>query len=95
MGMLYLRLSVRWTMRLLLNRPVKIWLFCAMQILGDWALRPFLQDTIQLVPLGLAMTGMMLRNPLAVSRVLLQVRGCIFQGNERRWQCIRNGVICK
>jgi hypothetical protein len=33
------------------------------------------QDTIQLIPLGLTMFGMMLRNPGAIARVLLQVRG--------------------
>lgn len=44
------------------------------QFLGDRVLRPFLQDTIQLLPLGLTMTGMMLLNPGAIFRVLAQVR---------------------
>ncbi len=33
------------------------------------------QDTIQLVPLSLSMVGMMLANPVTISRVLLQVGG--------------------
>ncbi|GFH25720.1 uncharacterized protein HaLaN_23728, partial [Haematococcus lacustris] len=44
-----------------------------MKVLGDKVLRPFLQDTIQFLPLTLSMTGMMFANPLAISRVLLQV----------------------
>ncbi len=47
--------------------------FAVMNVLGDRVLRPFLQDTIQLLPLAATMTGMMLANPLAISRVLLQV----------------------
>ncbi|GIL61770.1 hypothetical protein Vafri_16159, partial [Volvox africanus] len=47
--------------------------FGVMGVLGDRVLRPFLQDTIQLLPLSLSMVGMMLANPLTVSRVLLQV----------------------
>ncbi|KAG2423187.1 hypothetical protein HXX76_010955 [Chlamydomonas incerta] len=47
--------------------------FGVMGVLGDRVLKPFLQDTIQLVPLSLSMTGMMLSNPVTVSRVLLQV----------------------
>ncbi|KAG2488611.1 hypothetical protein HYH03_012928 [Edaphochlamys debaryana] len=47
--------------------------FGAMKILGDRVSRPFLQDTIQLGPLSASMAGMMLLNPIAVSRVLFQV----------------------
>ncbi|GFR41663.1 hypothetical protein Agub_g2405, partial [Astrephomene gubernaculifera] len=47
--------------------------FGVMGLLGDRVLRPFLQDTIQLLPLSVSMTGMMLANPVTVSRVLLQV----------------------
>ncbi|PNW84115.1 hypothetical protein CHLRE_04g221550v5 [Chlamydomonas reinhardtii] len=47
--------------------------FGVMGVLGDRVLKPFLQDTIQLVPLSLSMTGMMLSNPVTVSRVLMQV----------------------
>ncbi|KAJ9515524.1 hypothetical protein QJQ45_021660 [Haematococcus lacustris] len=47
--------------------------FGVMKVLGDKVLRPFLQDTIQFLPLTLSMTGMMFANPLAISRVLLQV----------------------
>uniref|UniRef100_A0A7R9VAJ3 Lycopene beta-cyclase n=1 Tax=Chlamydomonas euryale TaxID=1486919 RepID=A0A7R9VAJ3_9CHLO len=47
--------------------------FWVMRRLGDWALRPFLQDTIQLVPLGVAMTGMLFRAPVAIARVLVQI----------------------
>jgi len=47
--------------------------FDVMKVLGDRVLRPFLQDTIQLVPLSLSMVGMMAANPVAISRVLLQV----------------------
>ena len=32
------------------------------------------QDTIQLGPLSLTMTGMMLMNPVVISRVFIQVR---------------------
>ncbi|GAX85016.1 hypothetical protein CEUSTIGMA_g12437.t1 [Chlamydomonas eustigma] len=49
--------------------------FSVMGVLGDRVLRPFLQDTIQFAPLGLTMSGMLLRNPVAISRVLLQVGG--------------------
>ncbi|MEW5307740.1 MAG: hypothetical protein WDW36_010116 [Sanguina aurantia] len=47
--------------------------FGAMGVLGDRVLRPFLQDTIQLVPLSMSMVGMLLLNPLAVVRTLIQV----------------------
>lgn len=47
--------------------------FRAMKILGDRVLRPFLQDTIQFVPLTLSMTGMLLLNPIVISRVFTQV----------------------
>ncbi|GLC52765.1 hypothetical protein PLESTB_000665700 [Pleodorina starrii] len=47
--------------------------FGVMGVLGDRVLRPFLQDTIQLGPLSLSMAGMMIANPVTVSRVLLQV----------------------
>ncbi|KXZ50501.1 hypothetical protein GPECTOR_16g676 [Gonium pectorale] len=39
----------------------------------DPDLDPAVQDTIQLVPLSLSMVGMMIANPVTVSRVLLQV----------------------
>lgn len=51
--------------------------FATMRFLGEWVLKPFLQDTIQLVPLTLTMTGMMLANPVAIIRVLLQVRAAV------------------
>lgn len=47
--------------------------FGVMRILGDRVIRPFLQDTIQLVPLSLSMTGMLIANPIVIGRVLLQV----------------------
>ena len=46
--------------------PVQFWFIC-------FPVSPPSQDTIQLFPLGLTMLGMMLRNPGAISRVLLQV----------------------
>lgn len=49
--------------------------FIVMKILGDRILRPFLQDTIQAIPLSLSMTGMMINNPIVISRVLFQVGG--------------------
>lgn len=48
--------------------------FGVMGLLGSRVLKPFLQDTIQLVPLSLSMTGMLIANPLVISRVLFQVR---------------------
>jgi len=47
--------------------------FGVMRLLGDRVLRPFLQDTIQLAPLAATMTGMMAKNPVAITRVLTQV----------------------
>lgn len=47
--------------------------FAVMKFLGERVLKPFLQDTIQLVPLTLTMWGMMLHSPVAVSRVLVQL----------------------
>ncbi len=48
--------------------------FGVMALFGDRVLKPFLQDTIQLLPLTLTMTGMMVANPIAITRVLAQVR---------------------
>ncbi len=45
-----------------------------LQILGDWVLRPFLQDTIQFWPLTAAMAGTLLSAPVTIGRVLVQVR---------------------
>jgi lycopene cyclase CruP len=50
--------------------------FGVMLLLGQRVLKPFLQDTLQLLPLALTMTGMMFAKPLVISRVLLQVRRC-------------------
>ncbi|BDA41128.1 hypothetical protein COCOBI_01-7830 [Coccomyxa sp. Obi] len=47
--------------------------FRVMQVLGDWVLRPFLQDTIQFWPLTAAMAGTLLSAPLTIGRVLVQV----------------------
>lgn len=47
--------------------------FGVMKVLGDRVMRPFLQDTIQLAPLSMSMAGMMLANPIAITRVLFQV----------------------
>ncbi|KAK9806132.1 hypothetical protein WJX72_002795 [[Myrmecia] bisecta] len=47
--------------------------FRVLRLLGDRALRPFLQDTIQWGPLTASMAGMMLTDPLVVCRVLVQV----------------------
>ena len=47
--------------------------FSVMRALGDSVLKPFLQDTIQFVPLCLTMTGMMLKSPLTILRVLAQL----------------------
>lgn len=47
--------------------------FAVMRVLGDRVLKPFLQDTIQLVPLGLSMAGMLFRDPVSISRVFVQV----------------------
>jgi hypothetical protein len=48
--------------------------FTVMSLLGLRVLKPFLQDTLQLVPLALTMMGMMLVKPLVITRVLWQVR---------------------
>lgn len=47
--------------------------FSVMKFLGPRALKPFLQDTIQLAPLTLTMWGMMIHRPLVVMGVLGQV----------------------
>jgi hypothetical protein len=47
--------------------------FGVMAALGPRVLKPFLQDTIQLLPLSLTMAGMMLRGPLVIARVLAQL----------------------
>ena len=44
-----------------------------LQMLGDWVMRPFLQDTIQFWPLSAAMTGTLFLAPLTIMRVLIQV----------------------
>jgi hypothetical protein len=54
--------------------------FAVMKFLGLRALKPFLQDTIQLVPLTLTMWGMMLCNPPVVLRVLGQVGPSVLCG---------------
>ena len=46
---------------------------CVLQMLGDWVMRPFLQDTIQFWPLSAAMTGTLFVAPLTIMRVLIQV----------------------
>lgn len=43
------------------------------QMLGNWVMRPFLQDTIQFWPLSAAMTGTLFVAPLTIVRVLFQV----------------------
>ena len=45
----------------------------AVQMLGDWVMRPFLQDTIQFWPLSAAMTATLFVAPLTILRVLFQV----------------------
>lgn len=47
--------------------------FGVQSALGDAVMRPFLQDTIQFVPLSLTMAGMMFRDPLAITQVGRQV----------------------
>lgn len=49
------------------------WILFCVQALGDWVLRPFLQDTIQFWPLTAAMTGTLFTAPLTIARVLVQV----------------------
>jgi hypothetical protein len=51
-----------------------------MRFLGLWALKPFLQDTIRLVPLTLTMWGMMAAAPRVVLRVLRQVGAAVVAG---------------
>lgn len=47
--------------------------FGVMRRLGDFVLRPFMQDTIRWWPLTLAMNAMVLADPVVVFRVLKQV----------------------
>ncbi|CAL5227327.1 g10267 [Coccomyxa viridis] len=47
--------------------------FRVMKMLGDWVMRPFLQDTIQFWPLSAAMTATLFVAPLTIMRVLVQV----------------------
>lgn len=47
--------------------------FSVMRRLGEWVLHPFLQDTLQFLPLAVTMLGMSFRDPLVVMRVVSQV----------------------
>ena len=47
---------------------------CDVQALGQWVLRPFVQDNLQWGPLSLTMAAMLLKDPLVVIRVVAQVR---------------------
>lgn len=47
--------------------------FGVMRSLGAWVLRPFLQDTVRLLPLTLTMSGMLATKPLLILRVVAQV----------------------
>lgn len=51
-----------------------------MRVLGARVLRPFLQDTLQLLPLTVTMWGMMLANPIAIFRVLGHVGPAVVAG---------------
>lgn len=55
-----------------------------LQVLGDWVLRPFLQDTIQFWPLTAAMAGTLLSAPLTIGRVLVQVSSDVNMSQD--WQ---------
>ena len=44
-----------------------------MQALGQWVMRPFVQDTMQWGPLSLTMAGMLLKSPIVIMRVAAQV----------------------
>jgi lycopene cyclase CruP len=54
--------------------------FSVMRFFGDRVLRPFLQDSLQAGPLALTMLGMMLRDPLTVTRVLFQTGPMLILG---------------
>jgi len=44
-----------------------------MKLFGDRVMRPFLQDTLQFLPLAATMGGMLLKDPIVVCRVLFQL----------------------
>jgi lycopene cyclase CruP len=47
--------------------------FAAMSFLGRKVIQPFLQDSMQAGPLAATMLGMLLQDPITISRVLFQV----------------------
>merc|ERR1719258_343642 len=47
--------------------------FAALESLGPWALRPFLQDVVQFGPLGLALGKMMLGDPAFTLTILREL----------------------
>jgi len=62
----------RWMPKDQINRLLRC-NFAVMRILGDTVLRPFVQDAMQVGPLAATMLGMMVRDPVAVTRVLFQL----------------------
>lgn len=44
-----------------------------MKLFGDRVMRPFLQDTLEFLPLAVTMGGMLLKDPIVVCRVLFQL----------------------
>ncbi|KAI3432283.1 hypothetical protein D9Q98_003843 [Chlorella vulgaris] len=47
--------------------------FSVLRLLGEGAMRPFLQDTLRFWPLAATMLGMLLRDPICICRVLVQL----------------------
>jgi lycopene cyclase CruP len=47
--------------------------FAVMSFLGPKVMLPFIQDSFQAIPLGLVMMGMLLRDPLTIVKVVLQL----------------------
>ena len=47
--------------------------FAVMSFLGSRVLKPFVQDSIQFLPLALTMWGMMFKDPITITRVVFQV----------------------
>ena len=48
-------------------------LYLHLQYFGDVVMRPFLQDTIQWLPLTVSMVGMLVKDPVPVVRSVFQV----------------------
>jgi hypothetical protein len=68
--------------------------FAVMRALGSRVLRPFLQDTLQLLPLTATMVGMLLVRPLVIARVLRQVGPRVLTGWLGHFVALAAFTVC-